>query len=33
LSLHNLLKVAVALRVDPAELVQGLEPPEDETKA
>ena len=27
LSLHNLLKIAAGLRVDPAELVAGLEPP------
>jgi transcriptional regulator with XRE-family HTH domain len=27
LNLHNLLKVAAGLGVDPAELVQGLEPP------
>ena len=29
LSLHNLLKVARALGVDPAELVRGLEAPPD----
>jgi len=29
LSLHNLLKLAAALQVDPAELVQGLTPPTD----
>jgi transcriptional regulator with XRE-family HTH domain len=28
LSLHNLLKIAAGLSVDPAELVQGLEAPE-----
>jgi transcriptional regulator with XRE-family HTH domain len=28
LSLHNLLKFAKGLGVDPAELVQGLQPPE-----
>lgn len=28
LSLHNLLKVAAGLDVDPAELVKGLEPPD-----
>jgi transcriptional regulator with XRE-family HTH domain len=27
LNLHNLLKVAAGLDMDPAELVQGLEPP------
>jgi transcriptional regulator with XRE-family HTH domain len=27
LSLHNLLKIAAGLGVDPAELVRGLEPP------
>jgi len=27
LSLHNLLKIAAGLRVDPSELVAGLEPP------
>jgi transcriptional regulator with XRE-family HTH domain len=27
LSLHNILKVARGLRVDPAELVKGLSPP------
>jgi transcriptional regulator with XRE-family HTH domain len=27
LSLHNLLKIAAGLAVDPAELVQGLQPP------
>ncbi len=30
ISLHNLLKVARGLGVDPAELVQGLQPPDDE---
>jgi transcriptional regulator with XRE-family HTH domain len=29
LSLHNLLKVAAGLGIDPAQLVQGLRPPED----
>lgn len=29
LSLHNLLKVARGLNVDPAELVRGLHPPGD----
>jgi transcriptional regulator with XRE-family HTH domain len=33
LSLHNLLKLAAGLDVDPAELVQGLQPPEDESQA
>ncbi|WP_051166153.1 helix-turn-helix domain-containing protein [Amycolatopsis orientalis] len=28
-SLHNLLKFAAGLGVDPAELVRGLKPPED----
>jgi transcriptional regulator with XRE-family HTH domain len=32
LSLHNLLKVAKGLGVDPAELVQGLQPPDDESQ-
>jgi transcriptional regulator with XRE-family HTH domain len=32
LNLHNLLKVARGLGVDPAELVQGLEPPDDESQ-
>ncbi|HEY3866376.1 MAG TPA: helix-turn-helix transcriptional regulator [Solirubrobacteraceae bacterium] len=32
LSLHNLLKLAAGLGVDPAELVQGLLPPGDEPK-
>ncbi len=27
LSLHNVLKLAAALSIDPAELVRGLEPP------
>ncbi|MHB8243120.1 MAG: helix-turn-helix domain-containing protein [Solirubrobacteraceae bacterium] len=30
LNLHNLLKLARGLGVDPAELVQGLEPPDAE---
>lgn len=30
LSLHNLLKVAAGLGVDPGELVQGLRAPDDE---
>jgi transcriptional regulator with XRE-family HTH domain len=29
LSLHNLLKVAQGLGVDPAELVRGLQPPDE----
>jgi transcriptional regulator with XRE-family HTH domain len=29
LSLHNLLKIAAGVGVDPAELVRGLEPPGD----
>jgi len=29
LSLHNLLKLAAGLGVDPAELVRGLQPPAD----
>ncbi len=32
LNLHNLLKIAVGLGVDPAQLVQGLEPPDDESQ-
>ncbi|MGA8744885.1 MAG: helix-turn-helix transcriptional regulator [Solirubrobacterales bacterium] len=32
LSLHNLLKIARGLGVDPGELVQGLAPPEDESQ-
>jgi transcriptional regulator with XRE-family HTH domain len=31
LSLHNLLKIAAGLGIDPAELVQGLHPPDDES--
>jgi len=31
LNLHNLLKVAAGLGVDPAELVRGLQPPTQET--
>ena len=31
MSLHNLLKVAAGLGVDPGELVKGLRPPEDPT--
>jgi transcriptional regulator with XRE-family HTH domain len=30
LSLHNLLKIAAGLGVDPGELVQGLQPPDAE---
>jgi transcriptional regulator with XRE-family HTH domain len=30
LSLHNLLKLARGLGVDPGELVHGLDPPEDD---
>lgn len=30
LNLHNLLKVAAGLGVDPGELVQGLQPPDGE---
>ncbi len=29
LSLHNVLKLAAGLDIDPAELVQGLRPPEE----
>lgn len=29
LSLHNLLRLAAALEVDPARLVKGLEPPDE----
>jgi transcriptional regulator with XRE-family HTH domain len=32
LNLHNLLKIAAGLGVDPGELVQGLAPPDDESK-
>ena len=31
LSLHNLLKIAAGLDIDPAKLVQGLKPPPDDT--
>jgi transcriptional regulator with XRE-family HTH domain len=30
-SLHNLLKIAKGLGVDPGELMQGLQPPDDES--
>jgi transcriptional regulator with XRE-family HTH domain len=33
LNLHNLLKVAQGLGIDPGELVQGLRPPDDESQA
>jgi hypothetical protein len=33
LSLHNLLKLAAGLGVDPGELVQGLQPPDDASRA
>jgi transcriptional regulator with XRE-family HTH domain len=33
LSLHNLLKIAGGLDVDPGELVQGLQPPDGEADA
>jgi transcriptional regulator with XRE-family HTH domain len=33
LSLHNLLKIAHGLGVDPGELVQGLTPPDGEADA
>lgn len=33
LSLHNLLKLAAGLGVDPAELIQGLQPPGDKSQA
>lgn len=33
LNLHNLLKLAGGLGVDPGELVQGLTPPDGETQA
>lgn len=33
ISLHNLLKLAAGLGVDPAELVQGLQPPSTESKS
>ena len=29
LTLHNILKLAAALRLDPSELVRGLKPPKD----
>jgi transcriptional regulator with XRE-family HTH domain len=32
LSLHNLLKIAVGLGVDPGLLMQGLEPPDGESQ-
>lgn len=31
LSLHNLLRIAEGLRIDPGELVRGLRAPEDST--
>jgi transcriptional regulator with XRE-family HTH domain len=33
LNLHNLLKLAAGLGVDPSVLVQGLKPPDDEPDA
>jgi transcriptional regulator with XRE-family HTH domain len=33
LNLHNLLKLAAGLGVDPGELVQGLRPPDGESQA
>jgi transcriptional regulator with XRE-family HTH domain len=33
LSLHNLVKIAKGLGVDPGELVQGLTPPDGEAQA
>jgi transcriptional regulator with XRE-family HTH domain len=33
LSLHNLLKLAAGLGVDPAELVRELQPPDDKSQA
>ena len=33
LSLHNLLKIAAGLGVDPAELIAGLEPPPPHERA
>lgn len=33
LNLHNLLKLAAGLGVDPGELVQGLRPPDDGVRA
>lgn len=33
LNLHNLLKFARGLDIDPGELVQGLKPPDDEPAA
>lgn len=32
LNLHNLLKIAHGLGIDPSELVQGLTPPENESR-
>lgn len=32
LNLHNLLKIAAGLGVDPGELVQGLQAPDDESR-
>jgi transcriptional regulator with XRE-family HTH domain len=32
LNLHNLLKIAAGLGTDPAELVRGLVPPEDDAR-
>ncbi|HVX23023.1 MAG TPA: helix-turn-helix transcriptional regulator [Acidimicrobiales bacterium] len=33
LSLHNVLKLAAGLDIDPAELVRGLSPPEEPARA
>ena len=32
LNLHNLLKLAAGLEIDPADLVRGLKPPEEDAK-
>lgn len=32
LNLHNLLKLAAGLGIDPGELVQGLQPPDGESR-
>jgi ribosome-binding protein aMBF1 (putative translation factor) len=33
LRLHNLLKIAAGIGVDPGELIKGMEPPEEDKKA
>jgi transcriptional regulator with XRE-family HTH domain len=32
LTLHNILKLAAGLKVDPAELIKGLKPPKSRTR-